>query len=149
MDDVRFIGFSTWPPTYGPTCGASFVLRGLDEWWSPKALSYSLEKGFILLALDGAAAVGVAEYGFLDQGVVLWKLYVLPSHQGKGVGSQLLEQVAQIAHERASDLITECEAHNERAIAFYAAQGFQQTGQQTSEFGQIIWWRRPHQPAAV
>lgn len=144
LDDVRFIGFSTWPPTYGPIRGSSFVVKGLDDWWSPQALAYSLENGFIFLALDGSTPVGVAEYGFLEQGVVLWKLYVLPSHQGTGVGSRLLEQVGKIAYERSSDLITECEARNERAIAFYSAKGFQQTGRETSKFGDAIWWRRPH-----
>lgn len=144
LDAVRYVGFSTWPATYGPTCGPSFVVKGLDEWWNPKALAFSLEHGMFFLAEEDGNVVGVSEYGFLEAGVVLWKLYVVPSHHGQGIGSRLLAEVAQVARERGSDLITECEAHNQRAIAFYSSRGFEQTGEQTSEFGHIIWWRRAH-----
>lgn len=143
VDAVRFVGFSTWPATYGPICGPSFVLAGLDEWWSPQALAYSLGHGLILVAQQEDAVVGVAEYGVTDAGVVLWKLYVLPSHHGRGVGSALLARVADVAAQRSCALITECHASNGAAVAFYTARGFRRTGLNDNVFGKTISWQLP------
>ncbi|MGI8819415.1 MAG: GNAT family N-acetyltransferase [Chthoniobacterales bacterium] len=91
-------------------------------------------KGFILLALDGTDAIGIAyaaahlsaEHG----GTVGWleELYVSPAARGRGVGSALLQEVTARAQQldwRALEL--EVVAGHERAFPLYLRHGFTAT----------------------
>ena len=87
--------------------------------------------GFILLARENDAAVGVAyaachlsaEHG----GFVGWleELYVRPEHRGRGVGSALLDATTARAQElHWCGLELEVVAGHERAAALYLRHGF-------------------------
>lgn len=135
LDAFRFVGFSTCPATYGPFAGPGFVVRQLDQWWNPERLVPALERGDCLVAVDddvavdvaldvGGAVVGVAEVGRYSGELVMWKLYILPSHQGQGIGRSLLTDVRRLAVQRNLPLATEYIAGNTLAGAFYRSQGF-------------------------
>jgi GNAT superfamily N-acetyltransferase len=85
---------------------------------------------YVLLARDGAQAVGLASYSFLwpaaglTQSLFLKELYVREAHRGHGVGRLLMQRVFEIAAE------TDCsrvewmtEQTNADAQAFYARLG--------------------------
>jgi len=86
---------------------------------------------FVLLAFDGARAVGAAVcfVGFSTFAakplVNLHDLAVLPSHRGRGIGSLLLAEVERRARERgACKLTLEVHASNEGAMRLYRRFGF-------------------------
>lgn len=143
VDDLsafRFIGFSTWPQTYGPFAGARYVVEQLDRWWSADALSGPLEQGEGLIAMVGDEAVGVSQMAALGSDLVMWKLYVLPDRQGNGIGKMLLDTVKRVANQRHRPLITEYVAGNTQAGDFYRSQGFVDTSE-PSDLLDSVWLR--------
>ena len=86
----------------------------------------------VLLALEGAEPVGFAVYfhnfsTWLGRpGLYLEDLFVRPEKRGKGFGRALLEQLAQIAHERGCGRMELAVLDwNEPAIQFYRKLGAQ------------------------
>lgn len=74
--------------------------------------------------LDGEV-VGVAVVGPLKGDLVLFRLYVVPEHQGTGIGRMLLEDVLQVARERGHRIIRLSYLDgNVNAERFYRAFGF-------------------------
>jgi len=59
--------------------------------------------------------------------VMLHQLYVRPTLQGRGIGGLLLEEIIE-SFPDATLFRLEVEEANVRAIGFYVAQGFEQTG---------------------
>ncbi|GAA4527390.1 hypothetical protein GCM10023160_23560 [Brachybacterium paraconglomeratum] len=124
LDAVRFIGFSTWPPTYGPLKGARYVLDALDSYWSADALRTAIEAGGIDVAETAQGVVGMAEVAELGDDLVLWKLYVLPSQQRSGIGHELISAAKDRARARRRGLLTEYVSENSDAGRFYEREGF-------------------------
>lgn len=61
--------------------------------------------------------------------VQLWRLFVSPPHQGKGVASALMAHAIAYARDRAHDVVwLGTSEDNGRAIAFYRKSGFSPTG---------------------
>ena len=61
--------------------------------------------------------------------VQLWRLFVAPEHQGKGVAASLVSQAFAYAREQAHDVVWLGTAEdNVRAIAFYRKSGFSPIG---------------------
>lgn len=125
LDAVRFLGVCTWPATYGPRLGARYVMRGLDEYWSAEAIGTALEAGRIDVAETSDGVVGVAEVNDLGDDLVLWKLYVMPSAQGSGLGHELVAAAKDRARRSGRDLLTEYEPANEVVRGFYLREGFE------------------------
>lgn len=104
-----------------PTEARANLAKGLRE--HPSA--------FVLLAFDGARAVGAAVcfVGFSTFAgkpfVNLHDLAVLPGYRGRGIGSRLLDEVERCARERGACKVT-LEVHdtNHGAKRLYEATGF-------------------------
>lgn len=88
-------------------------------------------RGAVLLAMDGARAVGVAVLAYTwtleHGGKCAWldELYVTPEHRGGGVGARLLREAIEIARSdgcRALDL--EVDHGHARAEGLYLREGF-------------------------
>lgn len=59
-----------------------------------------------------------------DKSAILWKLYVLKEHRGKGIGTALIEESIRHLPSGIEVYYTEYDIKNERAAAFYASRGF-------------------------
>lgn len=127
LDAVRFIGVSTWPPTYGATRGARYVMRGLDEFWNSAAIGEAIDRGSITVAEDGHGIVGMSEVTDLGADLVLWKLYMLPAAQGRGIGGRLVRAAQDRARTQRRNLVTEHDSENRDAGRFYEREGFAPT----------------------
>lgn len=136
LDAVLDVGHRTWPPTYEPVAGAEYVQMGLAKWWTPDAVIPSIRTGRTLVAEVAGEVVGVASHGVLGEDLVLWKLYVLPGHQGQGVGARLLEAVCDRAVEfgRPRVVLSHLDG-NAQATAFYARHGFVETHRESGGTG--------------
>jgi len=79
------------------------------------------------VADDGKALAGVAFAKAEGETVRLRQLYVRPAMQDKGIGGMLLDEI-EGSFPEANKVTLEVEPANERAVAFYLAQGFVRTG---------------------
>lgn len=143
--EVRYVGFATWPPTYGTFAGPRFVVQGLDMYWSSEAISAAIGRGDIYVAADGERVLGVSEVDHYEGRFVMWKLYVLPEHQHRGIGGRLVQAVAERARAQREDLYTEYVAGNRPAAEFYLAHGFAPVNTASSASSPLdsVWMRRP------
>jgi ribosomal protein S18 acetylase RimI-like enzyme len=118
------VGRRTWPVTYGPIAGEDYVRMGLAKWWTQDATIPAIRAGRVTVAeLDGEV-VGIAAVGPHERHLVLWKLYVLPEHQGKAIGSALMESVVARAMGQYPQIRLSYLDGNTSAEAFYRSKGF-------------------------
>lgn len=145
LDAVIEIGHRTWPVIYEPIAGLDYVAMGLAKWWTSDVVAAAIRRGQTLVAeLDGEV-VGMAAFGVQNDELVLWKLYVLPEHHGKGVGSHLMDAVVDRALEGGHRQIAlSYPDGNAYAARFHRAHGFVETHREPSGSGlpDSIWMVR-------
>lgn len=136
LEAVLRVGRETWPATYEPIAGADYVAMGLAKWWTTDAVIPAIRVGRTLIADDDGAVLGMASYGTQEDQLVLWKLYILPDHQGRGIGRRLLDEVvargAQLGH---AELHVSYLDGNEQAGRFYERNGFRFVNRETGGSG--------------
>lgn len=145
VDAVMSVGHRTWPPTYGPIAGDDYVAMGLAKWWSAEATLTAIRAGRMTVAEVDDDIVGVASAGPHEGRLVLWKLYVLPEHQGQGVGARLLEAVVEGARGVYPELRLAYIDGNTTARDFYSHKGFVEVEREPGSGGlpDNIWMARP------
>jgi GNAT superfamily N-acetyltransferase len=127
---VLDVGRRTWPATYGPIAGDDYVAMGLAKWWTEDANIPAIRAGRVTVAeLDGTV-VGIAGVGVHEKHLVLWKLYVLPEHQGKAIGSALVESVVARARGVHPEIRISYLVGNTLAEGFYRGKGFVEIGRE-------------------
>lgn len=136
LHGVMRVGELTWPPTYGPIAGDDYVAMGLAKWWTAEATIPAIRAGRVTVAQLGDEIVGVAAVGPLDGHLALWKLYVLPGHQGAGIGTRLMSAVLDDARRHGYDEVRLSYLDgNTHAAKFYARNGFEEFDRDTSGSG--------------
>jgi ribosomal protein S18 acetylase RimI-like enzyme len=137
VDDIpgfRALGEAVVPPTYGPI-DAAYAQRMLDEWWVPEVFETSLARNTHLVAEVDGEVVAMANLGRVSRSYrdfpdisgdreVMWKLYVHPDHQGRGIGRRLLAGIEVLVE--GDELWLEVVDGNAQAYDFYRAQGFEE-----------------------
>lgn len=137
LDAVRALLGRTWHATYDHIYGVEKVAAITSEWHAIEALRRHLDKPYseFVLADSQAGPLGVAFASMIEDGVSqLHMLYVAPEAHGRGIGTQLLQEM-ESAFPSAAKLRLEVDAANAGAIAFYQRRGFRQVGA-TSNCGQ-------------
>lgn len=143
LNAVVSVGRRTWPATYEHIAGADYVRLGLAKWWTAEATIPAIRAGRVTVAeLDGDIA-GMASVGNEHGRLVLWKLYVLPEHQGHGVGSALMASVVDRARADHPEIRLSYLAGNDSAESFYRATGFVETHREPGGGGlpDDVWMR--------
>ncbi len=117
-------------------------LRALQEFPENYASSYEeestqpeafhrdvLEQHYVLGAFEGDTLIGTVvmrRYGFRNfhHKATLSAVYVQPSHQGRGIGKQLVEAVLAHAKTQVEQIILAVGANNPPGVRFYESLGF-------------------------
>lgn len=82
--------------------------------------------GLLLIAQEDARLLGCAGVRFLDNAAELTKVFTMPQHRGRGVGSQLLLAIERACRERAiRTLRLDTRAALSEACAMYERNGFE------------------------
>jgi GNAT superfamily N-acetyltransferase len=132
LEDINTIGFlaqQIWPETYGAILPAEQLQYMLNLFYSPASLRKQMveeQHQFLIVEQEEDEAIGFASWSpTAEPGVYkLQKLYVLPGHQGKGLGRTLLQYIFEaIQPEGASLLRLNVNRHN-KARQFYEKMGF-------------------------
>ena len=95
----------------------------------------------------------MASVGREEDHLVLWRLYVLPDHHGRGIGSALLAAVLEEADGRYAEIRLSYTEGNAPAAHFYRSRGFVETHHEAGGGGvpDQVWMSRrvPQRDAAV
>lgn len=141
LQAVLDVGHRTWPVTYGSIAGEDYVAMGLAKWWTEDATTPAIRSGRVTVAEVDGTVVGIAVVGPHEKHLVLWKLYVLPEYQGKGIGSALMESVVARATGEHLEIRLSYLHGNTSAEAFYRSKGFVEIGRESSGDGipESVW----------
>jgi ribosomal protein S18 acetylase RimI-like enzyme len=118
---LRALGEAVVPATYG-RLDPAYAAMMLERWWATDRLAASLETLPHVVAEADGELVGVANLGHRDDRWVMWKLYVHPDQQGRGIGGRLLAEIVDLVEGDA--LWLEHVDGNDAAAGFYRTQGF-------------------------
>jgi GNAT superfamily N-acetyltransferase len=120
---------ATWEPTYRFIISKEQIDYMYRVIYTPASLRRQMREQhhqFLLAYVDGHPS-GFASYSEKPEGVYhLNKIYVLPSHQGQGLGQSLVEAVVGAVREVGGKALELNVNRHNPALAFYERQGFAQ-----------------------
>ncbi|MFT4081086.1 MAG: GNAT family N-acetyltransferase [Nocardioides sp.] len=119
---IRRIGRETWPSTCA-FAGEAYIAHGLATWWSDEAVLRGIETTRTFVAELSGDVIGMGNVDLRPERPIIWKLYVVPGHQGTGAGHALMARLlAEVPP--GSEVLLEYAAGNTRAADFYRRHGF-------------------------
>lgn len=114
------------------------------KFWTSDANTASIRAGRTFVGAAGPAGrdiVALATYGSERGRAVIWKLYVLPEYEGRGLGRRLVRAVAEKLTD-ADYVYLPVHDGSEKGLAFAAAVGFEEYEREDqSGMPQLIWLR--------
>ncbi len=141
IDDVREIQmvlYQVWLVTY-PNEKAGITVEDIEERFKEKLTEDGIEKRkqnfldnasqneFFLVAREGDTMVGVCSVKIKEKYNQLQAIYVLPEHQGKGIGRMFWNEAMRL-FDPEKRVIIQVAIYNKKAIGFYTKLGFVDTG---------------------
>jgi GNAT superfamily N-acetyltransferase len=120
---LRALGVRTWRATYEGVLDGAAVEQGVEELFNPYSLGAAVRDERMLAAFRDGILAGLLEFDRVDETrTMVWKLYVHPDAQGRGIGGLLLERLLQAA--TTPEVRVEHDERNVAAGAFFAEFGF-------------------------
>jgi GNAT superfamily N-acetyltransferase len=132
IDGIMKLSRETWLDTYGARYSDSAKERILAVWLEPTGLVVAIQDPLAFVAIargESSEIVGVLSARLTSAGrpPKIHRLYVLPKHQRRGVGTALLR--ALIAEcPNAKSVCLEVQAGNQKGLTFWLHSGFAETG---------------------
>lgn len=138
---IQSIANIIWPMTFGPLMSEPKLNYMMEMMYSTKALEHQMEdeNHQFLLAYKEEKAVAYCSYelNFRESSqMMMHKLYLLPSTQGIGLGSDLIANLEKIAKQNQQKILRlQVLYTNENALQFYFKKGFKKTDEEFKELG--------------
>jgi ribosomal protein S18 acetylase RimI-like enzyme len=127
---IHRVALESWRATYANFYDARFIENFVNTHYAAKKLKELLPqvrsgRMHFHVAVDPPQVVGFCNLGFTPHGLELWRLYLLPSYIGRGVGRGLLECAEAFVTSHGSHRYS-CLVHKENELAknFYLRNGF-------------------------
>ncbi|MDA1079704.1 MAG: GNAT family N-acetyltransferase [bacterium] len=140
VEGIQHVLSTTWLSTYS-NLKPETIEQVKARWHSTEFLSKQInnEKFYFPIAVDSEEVVGIATSGTREEEAVdLFRFYVLPEHQGKGIGSKLFVMVED-RYPDAKKVRAYVDVNNQQGIEYYERQGFKKIKQETEEsFGEVM-----------
>jgi ribosomal protein S18 acetylase RimI-like enzyme len=124
---VQMLLRETWEDTYGDHLSQATLDEVYKNWQTIELLTRQIENPQIYfpLAKEGDEILGLSTTHMPEDTIVMFRLYVAPQHQRKGIGELLLNNV--IEHfQGAKKIQLYVEAMNPKGQSFYKKQGFKE-----------------------
>ena len=124
---VRQVADVVWPVTFRPILSDEQIAFMMEMMYAPTVMEREYDAGIQFYgAFAGSAPIGYLSWGHYAPGTAkLHKCYLLTEYQGKGIGSQMLQEVKKLAQEAGySHLRLNVNRHNIKAIRSYSRNGF-------------------------
>jgi len=147
VERLALVGAATFLETFADILDGSAIVAHCAREHNPEAYARHLERGavaWLAEIMPGGAPVAFALLAEADipgsapdgSDLELKRIYALSRMHGGGVGHALMrEAVEHASHRGAKRLLLGVYAHNERALAFYARQGFAQIAERKFRVG--------------
>lgn len=127
---IRDLLVETWHATFDSLLGVEVVSRCAGDWASDETLISKMETPHseYIVADTGSSLSGIAYATGNGKTVTLHQLYVRPELQGKGVGTELMQELF-FCFDEADEVQLHVHPENASAIGFYKAGGFEEVGE--------------------
>ncbi|MEK9136873.1 MAG: GNAT family N-acetyltransferase [Bacteroidota bacterium] len=127
---VQHIALTTWLATYSSFIPNEDIQAFFDTYYTSGALgefcNAETKRGFIAEMESQAIGFAKTHFSHDDNKFYLNSLYVLPAHQGKGIGSELLKRSEEFALTCGADAVwLGVMNQNVAALAWYKRIGFE------------------------
>jgi len=129
--NIYAVALEAWQFTYHGIFSQEFIEEFVQKHYSPEAITSLLpriESGtlFFYVAEDEQKIVGFCNIGITEEGARLFRIYLLPSQIGRGIGWSLLHLGEEFLTRKGVQEYS-CFVHqrNEIGKRFYARHGFQ------------------------
>jgi len=141
-EGVDKVFYKTWLVTY-PNEEAGITVDDIEDRFKDRLTEEGVKKASekianppegstTFIAKEGDMIVGVCRIIVSEQENRIGAIYVLPEHQGKGIGKKLWEQ-AQKFFDFKKDTFVSVVSYNTNAIDFYKRLGFEDTGKRWND----------------
>ena len=130
VKEIKKVLSDTWKDTYKEIYSPESIAIFTSEWHSPENLLAQMNDSnfYFAVAKVGNKIVGLTTVRKLtDRAVFMYRLYIIPEYQRKGVGSKLMESALE-TFPKTKTIRLEVEEKNEKGISFYKKQGFREIG---------------------
>jgi ribosomal protein S18 acetylase RimI-like enzyme len=144
LDAIREIAEVTWKATYSGLLSDDEITGFVAEHYEPSLVAQQIELAatgqtshFLVAEVDGEVAGYLHWEVMPDRGPYLRRLYVLPPHQGTGLGMALITDL----HRRLGEgAVYELDVHPENgpAIEFYFRLGAEWTGRRIEPYWDLM-----------
>ncbi len=137
---IQSIAHRTWPVTFGDILSKEQITYMLDWLYSVESLTGQVEeRGHVfLLANEDGENVGFTAYELNYQNArktKIHKIYILPDHQGKGIGRMLIDRVAKESQPYGIHTLSLNVNRYNPAIGMYKNLGFQIVREEDIDIG--------------
>lgn len=137
---IQSMAHTTWPITYGQLLPAGQLEYMLDLIYREESIKQQMDREhqFIIGYHDGEPLgfASVEKQYKSPANLMIHKLYILPSFQGKGMGKAFLDYLTVLGTQTEHDtLMLKVFVKNQNAIRFYHHLGFQSIGEEVTELG--------------
>lgn len=128
IKNIQQVAYETWPTAYGSILSLEQLTYMLQLIYSTEALAQQFQDNhsFIIVYSDNKCT-GFASYSLInkDENVYkLYKLYLLPEIQGKGIGKILLRRIINEVQQQNGKKISVNVNRYNAALQFYEKEGF-------------------------
>ena len=137
IDAIQEVLRATWMDTYASYLAPATIEQVTTAWHAPELLRSQIESDtdyFAVARLDGEIVGLVTVVEGSPPDVHLLRLYVLPRHQRKGIGTALLD-AALSRYPAARTVRLEVEEQNEKGISYWRRRHFVAVGSRTQRVG--------------
>ena len=142
IGDIHSIALKTWPIAYGQILVKDQLSYMLDRFYSFSSLSDSMDNGHLYyIYFENETPLGFVSIEFMEdaKSMKIHKLYVLPNHQGKGIGAELFQKaISKMLESGFKRLFLNVNRFNV-ALKFYLRQGMQIQKEENIDIGQGYW----------
>jgi ribosomal protein S18 acetylase RimI-like enzyme len=141
IPDIQKISAVAWPHTFKDILSEKQIAYMMHWMYSDESLREQMEKQHhrYVLAKEGEEFAAYLSYepNCENTGKTkIHKIYILPSHQRKGIGKRLFDFVLSQAHENGEKAVyLNVNKNNRNAIAFYQRMGFYRAGEEVNDIG--------------
>ncbi|MBY0097962.1 GNAT family N-acetyltransferase [Mesobacillus maritimus] len=135
INQVQNVAKITWNATYEGIIPLEVQENFLNAAYNEATMQQRLERSTLYVAEIEGRVVGFANFSPVREGgkVELGAIYLYPEHQGKGIGSALLQKGIQDL-EGVTEIYINVEKENEIGKTFYEAKGFEVVSEFDDDF---------------
>ncbi|MBN1287192.1 MAG: GNAT family N-acetyltransferase [Anaerolineae bacterium] len=145
IPQIRAAAAESWHVTYKDIFTAEFIDDFLQRAYAAESLRGVIQnpQHAFLVAKDNGRVVGYCHFGQGEEGSELFRLYVVPGYQRRGIGQRFLRWMeARLRAQGVTEYFCYVHSQNKTGQAFYLKNGFAYDGAHDEEGTSCEWCMR-------